>query len=98
MRVSIHVPRLTKAIDGFYGLRCSLLGLGFPNTNTIQVVTHAYVEGNVTVALAPRAPCRGSRVSVPPWASAIWRLNTRPIPEPVGLVVKKGTKRFAVLA
>ena len=37
------------------------------------------------------------RVSEPPWASAIWRLSTRPIPEPPRLVVKKGTNRLAVL-
>jgi len=30
--------------------------------------------------------------------SAIWRLKTRPMPEPPGLVVKNGTKRLAVPA
>src|SRR2546427_8901894 len=37
-------------------------------------------------------------VSVPPCASAIWRDSTRPIPEPVGLVVKNGTNRLPVSA
>ena len=39
---------------------------------------------------------RGSRgCRLPPWASAICRLSTSPMPEPPGLVVKNGTKRFA---
>ena len=46
-------------------------------------------------AAPARRPARFSRVSAPPWASAIWRDSTRPMPEPSGLVVKKGTNRLA---
>src|SRR5665213_2494065 len=35
-------------------------------------------------------------VRPPPCASAICRLRTNPIPDPPGLVVKNGTKRFVV--
>ena len=47
-------------------------------------------------ATHPRPSPRFSRTSDPPCASAIWRLSTRPMPEPCGLVVKNGTNRFAV--
>ena len=42
------------------------------------------------------ATCRlfVSSRSVPPWASAICRLNGHAIPEPAALVVKNGTNRF----
>src|SRR5688572_9956795 len=49
-------------------------------------------------ASAPVLSLRDCRARVPRWASAIWRLSTRPMPEPPGLVVKKGTKRFLVSA
>ena len=39
---------------------------------------------------------RFSSCRLPPCASAICRLSTRPIPEPPGLVVKNGTKRLPV--
>src|SRR5690242_2405564 len=39
---------------------------------------------------------RFSRPKDPPCASAICRLKTNPIPDPPGLVVKKGTNRFAL--
>ena len=52
-------------------------------------------KGRRNRAIHPLCSCLFSRVSVPPWASAIWRLSTRPIPEPPGLVVKNGTKRLA---
>src|SRR5690349_11656260 len=49
-------------------------------------------------ASAPRAWRRLRRTRLPPWASAIWRARTRPMPEPAGLVVKKGTKRLVASA
>ena len=45
-------------------------------------------------AIVPVAPSRLMSARVPPWFSMIWRQSTRPMPEPDGLVVKKGTKRF----
>src|SRR5271167_2146308 len=52
--------------------------------------------GRRNFASQPRPSRRFCSVNVPPCASAIWRLRTRPIPEPPCFVVKKGTKRFAV--
>ena len=54
--------------------------------------------GSVSRARQPRASLRFSSVSDPPWPSAICRHRTRPMPDPPGLVVKKGTNRFDVLA
>ena len=51
-------------------------------------------SGSFNFARQPDDPARFSRVSDPPWASAIWRLSARPMPEPPGFVVKKGTNRF----
>ncbi len=42
----------------------------------------------------PAPPFLGSSDSAPPCASAIWRLSTRPMPEPLALVVKNGTNRL----
>jgi hypothetical protein len=52
-------------------------------------------RGRRSKACAPRPASRFVSTSDPPCASAIWRLNGRPIPEPSGFVVKNGTKRFA---
>src|SRR5205085_5160383 len=57
-----------------------------------------HCSGRRRRASQPRPRARFSSVSVPPCASAIWRESTRPIPDPPGFVVKKGTKRFAVFA
>src|ERR1700722_17176909 len=55
--------------------------------------------GRRSSAMQPPIPStRFSRVRLPPCASAIWRLRTRPIPEPLDLVVKNGTKRFVGFA
>src|SRR6185295_17345016 len=51
-------------------------------------------SGSRSRATHPAAPARLSNARVPPCASAIWRDKTRPIPEPCGLVVKKGTNRL----
>ena len=53
-------------------------------------------NGNLNVARHPRPPPRFSSAIVPPCASAICRLRARPIPDPLGLVVKNGTNRFDV--
>ena len=53
-------------------------------------------DGNVITASAPRAARRLRSTSEPPWASAICRASTRPMPEPSGLVVKNGTNRLPV--
>jgi len=52
-------------------------------------------RGSRNNASAPVPADRFISTNEPPCASAICRLNGRPIPEPSGLVVKKGTKRFA---
>ena len=52
--------------------------------------------GRRSTARQPLAPVRFSRPSVPPCASAICRLSARPMPDPVGLVVKNGTNRLVV--
>src|SRR5262245_56453063 len=41
----------------------------------------------LNAARLPFALSRFSRVSVPPWPSAIWRLRASPTPDPPGLVV-----------
>src|SRR4029077_6506745 len=48
-------------------------------------------------ASQPRRDSRFSSVSEPPWASAICRLRTSPMPEPLGLVVKNGTNKLVGL-
>jgi len=54
-------------------------------------------KGSRNRASQPRPLARFSSVSIPPWPSAICRLSARPMPDPPGLVVKNGTKRFEVL-
>src|SRR5262245_7966780 len=54
-------------------------------------------NGSRNRASQPRPLARFSIVSIPPWPSAICRLSARPMPDPPGLVVKNGTKRFEVL-
>jgi hypothetical protein len=51
---------------------------------------------SLSLASQPCPVDRFSRVKVPPCASAICRLRTKPIPVPPGLVVKKGTNRLDV--
>src|SRR5262245_19075049 len=63
---------------------------------TSVVLVHGSYTGSRSVARQPRASVRFSSANVPPCASAIWRQSARPIPEPVGLVVKNGTNRFDV--
>ena len=46
--------------------------------------------------MQPGASPRFSSVRAPAWPSAICRLSTSPMPDPPGLVVKKGTNRLAV--
>ena len=58
----------------------------------------AYATGSTSTALQPGVCSRLVRLRKPPWASAICRARTRPMPLPWGLVVKKGTNRLAVLA
>ncbi len=41
-------------------------------------------RGNTSKASQPGPSAGFCRVRVPPWASAIWRLSTNPIPEPAG--------------
>ena len=53
-------------------------------------------SGSCSRASQPWVPARFDSVSRPPCASAICRDSTSPIPDPVGLVVKNGTNRFAV--
>ena len=48
------------------------------------------------LARQPVRSSRFSRIRLPPCASAICRLSTRPMPEPPGLVVKNGTNRLPV--
>src|SRR5579859_1493226 len=61
----------------------------------VSVVSDLQI-GSRNFASHPRLSRRFCSVSVPPCASAIWRLSTRPMPDPPGLVVKKGTNRLAV--
>ena len=58
----------------------------------------ACCTGRRSVARTPRWSVRFSSCRLPPWASAICRLRTRPMPEPPGLVVKNGTNRLPVFA
>src|SRR5947208_677695 len=51
-------------------------------------------RGKRKTASAPLPPRRFVRLSEPPCASEIWRLSASPMPDPPGLVVKKGTNRF----
>jgi hypothetical protein len=51
-------------------------------------------RGSRSTASAPVPAGRFITTNEPPCASAICRLSGRPIPEPSGFVVKKGTKRF----
>ena len=53
-------------------------------------------NGKSRCTIHPAWPLLFSSVRLPPWASAICRLRAKPMPEPVGLMVKKGTKRFGV--
>jgi len=46
----------------------------------------------------PGLPARFSSVRDPPWASAIWRLSARPIPDPPRLGGENGTNKFVVPA
>ena len=74
---------------------------GFPHRVPLSPcfrVSISLQSGNLKRASQPRSSRRFSSVSVPPCASAICRERTRPMPEPSTFVVKKGTKRFAVLA
>src|SRR5688572_13438705 len=50
--------------------------------------------GSRSSARQPTAPTRLSSEIVPLCASAICRLSARPIPDPLGFVVKNGTNRF----
>lgn len=45
--------------------------------------------------MQPLRSVRLRSVKPPPWASTIGRANTRPMPEPPGLVVKNGTNRLS---
>ena len=51
--------------------------------------------GKRNKACAPCLSFRFMSIRVPSCASAIWRLNGNPIPEPSGFVVKNGTNRLA---
>src|SRR6266508_6108009 len=53
-------------------------------------------RGSRRLARQPVRSSRFSSIRLPPWASAICRLRTRPIPDPPGLVVKNGTNRLPV--
>src|SRR5207253_10021250 len=55
-------------------------------------------SGKQILASHPFVRTRFSRETLPPCASAIWRLSARPMPDPPGLVVKYGTKRLAGFA
>src|SRR5208282_4517874 len=55
-------------------------------------------SGNWTTASQPFPSARLVSETLPPCASAICRLKARPMPDPLGLVVKKGTNKFDGLA
>ena len=65
------------------------------HSKILPALRHSY-PGNRSRATHPGPSVRFSSISAPPWPSAICRLNTSPMPEPPGLVVKNGTKRLAV--
>ena len=84
--------RLSRFRDGIWSARtCRRFESGdmSPQSKNLRY------RGSRSNASAPVPSGRFITTNEPPCASAIWRLSGRPIPEPSGLVVKKGTKRFA---
>src|SRR6185437_12084729 len=67
-----------------------------PFRTTVREVIYFYGSGPTGSRTRASQPSPSISDRLPPCASAIWRLRTSPIPEPPGLVVKKGTKRLAV--
>src|SRR6185437_113995 len=68
----------------------------FGKSYTSREVIYFYGSGPTGSRTRASQPSPSISDRLPPCASAIWRLRTSPIPEPPGLVVKKGTKRLAV--
>ena len=87
---------LIQQVEILTGLGCTTrVALRFPYSRECGFHPSS---GKQILASHPFVPTRFSSETLPPCASAIWRLSARPMPDPPGLVVKNGTKRLAGFA
>src|SRR5258708_19686718 len=72
------------------------MGVEFGEKDRFSLLHVVYTNGKLNRASHPGPVARFCTVMAPPCASAIFLQSTKPIPEPPGLVVKKGTNRLLV--